>query len=1118
MKGNVQVADVAGVGIFGVLLKRRRDALAWSQEELADATRGQVAVRTISDLERGVARRPRSATVRLLAEALSLAGAELAAFNAAARGRPDPGSAGAAGTGAGRRAGPDAATTVAAPRPVPRMLPRDIQSFTGREAELDVLIAAASSAHLPGTGHPGTIGVCAVEGMGGVGKTALALRAAHLVAERFTGGQLFIDLQGYTPGVPPLSPDDALRSLLIALGVRREAIPEETAERAALYRSTLAGTRTLVILDNAQSAAQVEPLLPGTAGCLVIVTSRRSLAALDDAHPLALDALPPEKAIRLFRVVAGPGRATADDPDVAEIAELCGQLPLAIRIAAARLARRPELRLSDLLRELRSEHRRLAELADGERGVAAAIELSYRNLPVPAQRIFGYLGLIPGPDFDVLAVASLAGDADLAAVQAEVDILLDHNLLLASGAGRYRFHDLVRDFARTRADTLGPDGAAFDRLLGYYLYGAKEADRHLERRNHVRDGDRPPHWADKPSALPKLSSATQAVAWVSAELPNLAATLRAAHSLGRGDYTLALAHALAVYLRSNGPWALATELHGLALADATRLGDDALVAQALTEIGLIEFQLGRLAAATSTLTRAAEGFRAARDRVGEADALVDLGLMHRMSGQLEAASACLDAAIALYQAAGKERGEASALRELGAVQRQAGRFEDSERSLTRARTLFAAAGYRYGEASVLAYLGGVRMAVKSYAPAREALEAALAIYRAVDDPQGQANCLLFLGKAHLDAGALDLAEPALAEAGELYGRMGDRRGQAGVLAFLGDTQRLAGKNRRAAASLAEALRLFREVGDPGGEAETANIYAAVALADGDPDLARQRYTAGVRIARQIESQRDLADALAGIAATHQAQHRAAAARRQYAKALTAYESMNCAADAARVRASLTELGALFADDLAAERQALGADGHPGAVGPRGEGEAVHLIARLGAEAARRRAGAGRDRLDRRQRRRLDLAGLQHPARLADAVGADADASVARHEPVDPGRWPAAERACRRRADPGRPGRRGGPAAWAPAGRGVAAPAPARAGLLDDLVHPLVAQSQRLADLAQRPASQVQRPHRVPELRPRGVERPVRLDQPRLRRPRRREQLLVDRHLSSVNRH
>ena len=894
MKGNVQLADVAGVGIFGVLLKRYRDALAWSQEELADATRGQVAVRTISDLERGVARRPRSATVRLLAEALGLTGAELAAFNAAARGRPDP------GKGEGGTAG-----TTAAGRPVPRMLPRDIQSFTGREAELDVLIAAASRTY-----HPGATGVCAVEGMGGVGKTALALRAAHLVADRFTGGQLFIDLQGYTPGVPPLSPDDALRSMLVALGMRRETIPEGTAERSALYRSMLAGTRTLVILDNAQSAAQVEPLLPGTAGCLVIVTSRRSLAALDDAQPLVLDALPPEKAARLFRVVAGPGRATADDPDVAEIAELCGHLPLAIRIAAARLGRRPELRLSDLLRELRSEHRRLAELADGERGVAAAIELSHRNLPVPAQRMFGYLGLVPGPDFDVLAVASLAADGDLEAVQAMVDILLDHNLLIPGGAGRYRFHDLVRDFARTRAAALGADGLdALGRLLGYYLHGAVEADRHLERRNHVRDGSGTAHRTDKPPALPDLSTAAQAVAWVSSELPNLAAALRAAHRLGRREYTLALAHALAVYLRSNGPWALATELHGLALQDATGLGDQALVAQAQTEIGLIEFQLGRLPEAAGTLSRAVDGFRAARDRTGEADALVDLGLTHRMTGELEAASACLTAAIGLYRATGSGRGEASALRELGAVQRQAGRFEDAEQSLTRARGLFAAAGYRYGEASVLAYLGGVRMAVKSYEPARKALEAALGIYRAVDDPQGQANCLLFLGKAHLDAGALDLAERALAEAGELYGRMGDRRGQAGVLAFLGDTQRLAGKNRRAGESLAEALRLFREVGDAGGEAEAANLYAAVALADGDPDLARQRYAAGVRIARRIDSQRDLADGLAGIAATHQAQQRTAAARRQYAKALTAYEAMNCAADAARVRASLSGLSA-----------------------------------------------------------------------------------------------------------------------------------------------------------------------------------------------------------------
>ena len=255
------------------------------------------------------------------------------------------------------------------------MLPRDIESFTGRQAELDRLTAAAAGFR----GSGGVVRVFAVEGMGGIGKTALALRAAHQVAGWFPDGQLFIDLQGYTPGVRPVAPEDALRSLLFALGVAREQIPEGLAERAALYRGRLAETRTLVILDNAESLAQVEPLLPGTGGCLVLVTSRRALPGLD-SQVMALDTLPPDEAAELFRAAAGPDRIAADDPQVAEIVELCGYLPLAIRVLAARLARRRALTAGDVLAELRTEHRRLGNLADDDRSVAAAFELL---LPAP---------------------------------------------------------------------------------------------------------------------------------------------------------------------------------------------------------------------------------------------------------------------------------------------------------------------------------------------------------------------------------------------------------------------------------------------------------------------------------------------------------------------------------------------------------------------------------------------------------------------------------------------------------------------------------------------------------------------------------------------------------------
>jgi tetratricopeptide (TPR) repeat protein/transcriptional regulator with XRE-family HTH domain len=867
--------------VFAGELKRLRERRSLSQDELAAAS--GVATRTISDIERGVSTRPRPSTVRMLADALGLAGQERADFVAAARAvdpDPDPG-------------GRD-------DRPVPRMLPRDLVSFTGREQELRRLVAGASRTY----GTAGVVGIYLVEGMGGVGKTALVVRAAHLVAAGFPDGQLFLDLQGYTQGVSPLTPEDALRSLLRALGTPNENIPEQLAERAALYRSLLAGTRTLVVLDNAASLAQVEALLPGTAGCMVMVTSRQAFGALDDAQVVTLEPPSREEAISLFCAAAGPGRAAPDDPDVAEIVGLCGYLPLAIRILAARLARRRSLGTGDLLAELRQEHQRLAQLADEDRNVAAVFGLSFRHLPGEARRVFEHLGLIPGPDFDTYAAASLLPEAGFAAVHASLEALLDHHLLIQQTPGRYRFHDLVRVFARMRS--AAPDVAGLDRLLDFYLYTAQQADRNLERRSLGNAAYRP---VPVPRAVPDLTAGGRAQAWFTAELPNLGAAIRAAANQGRPGHVVALSEALAEYLRVTGPWDLAADLHRLALDAAMRTGDlDGQVA-ALLHAGRIERQGGRLTDAAGTLNRAVSTCRPGGGRLLLALVLLDLGLTQRLLAELDSASVSLTEALGIYEAEGSRYGAAGALRELGALQRQAGQFDAAERSLVAAGDLYRELGYPYGEASTLSYLGGVRLAVKAYEPACAALGAALDIYRALDDPISQANCLLFLGKAHLDHGLPQPAEEALAEAGELYGRLGDRRGQAGVLAFLGAAQLHAGRLQQAGQSLAQALRLFREVHDPGGEAETMNLYAALALAQGARRDALRRYTTALRLAREISSQRDEADALEGIASTHRAGGSAASARRQYAKAFTLYESMGCDADAARVRAALDDLAA-----------------------------------------------------------------------------------------------------------------------------------------------------------------------------------------------------------------
>jgi len=321
--------------------------------------------------------------------------------------------------------------------------------------------------------------ISAIDGMAGVGKTALALHAAHRLAERFTDGQLFIDLRGHTQGQQPRSAAEALEWLLLALGVPPQRIPQDADERAALYRQRLAGSRTLIVLDNAANEAQIRPLLPGDAGCLVLVTSRRRLKGLDDASTLSLDVLPQADAVALLRSVATRGHEheLMPDPLLAEIADLCGGLPLALRIAAALLRHRPAWSPEHLAALLRDQHQRLGTLFDGDRNLAAVFDLSYQNLGATHQRLFRRLGLLPGADVDAYAAAALA-DTDPSTATSLLEDLVDDNLLMQHTPGRYWMHDLLRLHARTLAgrDPAHSRDSALERLLNYYQHTAIRAD------------------------------------------------------------------------------------------------------------------------------------------------------------------------------------------------------------------------------------------------------------------------------------------------------------------------------------------------------------------------------------------------------------------------------------------------------------------------------------------------------------------------------------------------------------------------------------------------------------------------------------------------------------------
>ncbi len=417
-----QVPELLPVS-FGSLLRSLRTAAGLTQEELAEAAR--VSYRSISDLERGVSRSPRRDTARLLADALGLSGDDRARFEAAARGRP-------------------AAAGNVVPRPLPggiaatRTLPSDIALFTGREPEIESILAA-----VPGTGAGGAVDICAIDGMAGIGKTALAVHVAHRLAHRFPDGQVFLQLHGHTPGHQPVDPADALASLLQASGIAAQYIPDGLEPRAWLWRDRLAGRRILLVLDNAASTGQVAPLLPGNGGCLVLVTSRRHLGDLPGAvTSVLLDVLAPARAAEMFTRLAP--RAASRPGEVAEVVRLAGFLPLAISLLARLFARHQSWTLADLAAETRAS---LLTLAAEHDSVAAAFEVSYQHLDPALQRMFRLLGLHPGTTTDGYAAAALAATS-VGQATGLLDGLHREGLLTETGHRRYGMHDLRRALGR----------------------------------------------------------------------------------------------------------------------------------------------------------------------------------------------------------------------------------------------------------------------------------------------------------------------------------------------------------------------------------------------------------------------------------------------------------------------------------------------------------------------------------------------------------------------------------------------------------------------------------------------------------------------------------------------
>jgi tetratricopeptide (TPR) repeat protein/transcriptional regulator with XRE-family HTH domain len=820
-----------GAGV-GELVRAWRERALLTQEQLAERT--GLSLRTVRRLESGEGGRPRSSSLGLLAAALKLSEAEREILVSTAWGRRAPS---AAGSSADR----PAAGGLRPAEDVPRQLPAPPQGFTGRAAELAELGRAADAA---------TVVISAIDGMAGTGKTALAVHAAHQLVGAYPDGQLFLDLHGCTEGVPPVDPGEALNQALRALGIPDPQIPAHVDERAALFRSRLAGRQIMVVLDNAADEAQVAPLLPGTPGCLVLITSRRHLAGLDHTHAVSLDVLPPRDATTLFADAAGRQRLAGEPSEVvAEAAELCGRLPLAIRIAAARLRSRPAWTTSHLMARLRDDRRRLAELAAGPRSVTAALDLSYRDLGARLRRAYRMLGLHPGADFDIYAAAALL-DATLDGAEQAAQQLLDMHLLQEPTPGRFRFHDLIRQHAMARAaheEAEADRRAALTRLLDHYRHVASVAMGVGNPCERARRRDIPP--AETPA--PALGDETEAIRWLDRELPNLLAV--AAHGADHGwpDHVMHLSATLNRYL-------------------CTR---------------------GRYTDAESLLDRASAAARATGYRAGEVEALCGLGAVHRLLGRYELAAAELIRAIAIARVTGDRTMELEALVGLGYVRLMQAQYEAVADNLGKAHRIARDIGDRNGEMLVLNGLGQLYWHQRRHEEAIGVLEQALDLARVTGNWSSGQLTLATLGHIHrqrrLDKRAIGYFEQSL----EVSRDIGDRNGELAALVGLGWGSRIRGEYARAAHYYRTMLELAEEIGSRNYQFEAHQGMGRVQVATGRPEESLVSHGQALDLAASLGQRIDEARAHDGLASANHALHNLNDARRHWQRALEILDAL-----------------------------------------------------------------------------------------------------------------------------------------------------------------------------------------------------------------------------------
>ncbi|WP_370944115.1 tetratricopeptide repeat protein [Amycolatopsis sp. cg5] len=663
----------------------------------------------------------------------------------------------------------------------PAQLPAEAAGFVGRGEQVVALNAAEAR-------------IVVITGSAGVGKTALAVHWAHRLRPRFPDGQLYLNLRGHTSG-QPMRPLEALSRSLRALGVSPERIPVGEDEAAALFRTTLADRRVLVVLDNVVDEAQARPLLPGAAGCLTIITSRDTLVGLsaaEGAHRLPLDVLAPEDARLLLTKMVGD----AEPAEVAELARTLAYLPLALRVAGANIASAPHGTVAGYLAE-----RVFPVDGDVRSAVHEAFDRSYRCLDLPAQRLFRLLGFVPGPDFTAEAAAALGGDG-LAGTRDLLATLSAAGLVHEHVPGRFQLHDLLREHAISLPSGDDPP-AAVERLFAFYLHRVDGATRLLHPhvlRMPVRQGKEP--------APPNEA---EAIAWLDAERANLFAAAAQAIEYGVPSYAWRITDALRGYL-----WTGGYSAEGAAACQ--------------------------------------EGLRAAQqecDLAAEGSMRNILGLIHYNLSDYPVAIECHTSALALARQVGDRLAEAAALHNLGRVYAQTGHHADESAHYEEALEINRKAGNLHGEASALNYVGVAALALGQIAKAVECSTAALELSRELGDPDLEARSMHNLGLTHWSRGELDEAIESYSECLRIVRLIGNRHGEAPALVCLAEAHCEAGRYAEAEVRARMAIAQARASGERRHEVGGLDIVATVYLRTGHHDAAARYYRKALALAKEI---------------------------------------------------------------------------------------------------------------------------------------------------------------------------------------------------------------------------------------------------------------------------